>query len=113
MSNFRVPNYESHPDGSKDINNKGRVQCDCGRKVWPFVLVNVKQFDNIEQDWACDGCWTLWQRTRRPLFKGQPDTDLWHPNHKISRIAWDYHWFKGHGASQDVIDDMAQTKRRA
>lgn len=115
MSKFTPPNYETHPDDSHKINDKGRVKCACGRKVWPFVLVNVKQFDNIAQDWACDGCWTLWQRKRIPLMKPDKNMNplLWDKNDIVSRHAWDEVWFKGHGAPQDVIDTMKHTMRRA
>ena len=113
MSNFTPPNYESHPDGSKEPDDKGRVRCDCGRRVWPFVLIEVKQFDNVEHDWACDGCWTDWQRKRHPLMKVDNHKDLSHTERQRSRKAWDEQWLKGHGAPQEMIDKIKQTKRRA
>lgn len=110
---FSPPNYKSHSDGTLALDANGRVQCSCGRKVWPFVLVKVTQFDNVNQDWACDGCWTLWQRTRKPLMKVDNPPELWDKDHMISRKSWDEQWLKGHGAPQEVIDRMKQTKRRA
>lgn len=101
---FRVPNYESNPDGSKEIDDNGRVQCYCGRRVWPFVLVDTKPMNNVKQDWACDACWTDWQRNRFPLTKGEI------PN---NRKEWDEQWLRLHGAPQSTIDAMKQTNRRA
>lgn len=113
MPNFTPPNYESHPDGTHTLDGNGRVQCDCGKRVWPFVLIEVKQFDNVNQDWACDGCWTTWRRTRKPMYNGDNPEELWDANHEKSRKAWDEQWLKGHKAPQDIIDRMKQTKRRA
>jgi hypothetical protein len=110
---FTPPNYETHPDGTKDIDEKGRVKCKCGRKVWPFVLVKVTQFDNVDQNWACDGCWTDWQRHRKPLKKVDNHKDLMHNDRQKSRKAWDEDWLSGHGAPKELIDKMKQTKRRA
>lgn len=99
---FRVPNYESHPDGSRTPDENGRVACHCGRMVWPFVLVPVHSMD-VPHDWACDACWTTWQRDRKPLKAGNK------PN---GRKGWDEQWLQLHGAPQDAIDKMKQTNRR-
>lgn len=110
---FSPQNYETNPDGTRTPDARGKVACDCGRKVWPFVLVKTTQFDNVPNDWACDACWATWQRTRKPLMMVDNSPDLWHTDHKKSRQAWDEQWLTGHGAPQEVINTMKQTNRRA
>ena len=141
MSDFRVPNYETHGDGSKVIDDHGRVECDCGRKVWPFVLVDVRAMDNVTtkhrkikktkkvkgkdvpfidvippqpQNWACDACWTDWQRHRHPIHKSLIDAAKRTSQDKgESRKEWDRQWLKAHGAPQKHINNILKTNRRA
>ena len=71
------------PQGGK------QVQCPCcGHWQWDFAVVDVRKL-NIPEDWACDGCWTHWIRTKREV-DGQPLTRA--------------HWIRLHKGPQDLID---------
>lgn len=109
---FTPPNYESHPDGSRTPDDNGKVSCHCGRKVHPFVLVDVKHLDNVEHDWACDACWTHWQRNRTPMMQADIVKPI-NTDKSQSRKDWDEKWLKGHGAPQSIINKMKQTNRRS
>lgn len=82
MPSFTPNNYETHPDGSRTPDADGRVACHCGRMVWPFVLVDVRHLDNVAHDWACDGCWTHWRRTRHPVMAAHGNYDALEPVRK-------------------------------
>ena len=45
------------------------ARCDCGQLRHSFVIIDVRHIDGVDQDFACDGCWTDWQRRRVPLHE--------------------------------------------
>ncbi len=50
------------------------VRCpNCRRRVLPIVLVDLRAINAFGEDWACDGCWTGWQREGR-IVGGEPLT---------------------------------------
>lgn len=136
---FSPKNYDTHGDGTLTPDENGKVPCCCGRKVWPFVLVEVKHLDNILTPekhvvvgfnengslnittvpprpfkWACDSCWTHWQRVRHPVMKADKgNSKLKSANRMTSRKEWDDLWLKHHGAPQTVRDKIKQQNRRA
>lgn len=111
---FSPPNYATSPDGSRTLDESGRVDCYCGRKVWPFALIDVRHLDNVEHNWSCEACWTGWQRNRHPIMKAHKNNaKLQSQDNVVSRKEWDGLWVKAHGATQDVIDKILNSNRRA
>lgn len=70
----------------------GRVQCpNCKTFRIPDIIIDVRKLP-IPEDWACDACWTHWQRTNR-VIDGGP------------KIAgdWSLRWVIAHGAPPDIV----------
>ncbi len=92
-----------------------RIECECGRKVWPWVLVDCRHLP-ISQNWACDGCWTNWQRRKTPIdagpdfiVSGSPSRDQ-----RIAvRLAWERRWLKAHSATPQEIADFDASNHSA
>lgn len=96
-----------------------RVLCGCGRRVWPWVLVDCRHLP-IEEDWACDGCWTDWQRTRKCVDGGNPiipdpdSHDFTKRDENIrTRREWDRRWLKAHGASPEDLNTFDNANHNA
>ena len=91
MTNFTPPTYESaHPahDGSK-------VPCDkCGRKVWGWVLQDMRGLPGVVGDWLCDGCRSTLYRTLTPIDGGTPPK---------TRREWRERLMKAHGAPKAAL----------
>lgn len=86
-----------------------KVKCECGRKVVEDVLVDCRHLPT-SQDWACDGCWTDWQRKRTPIDGGN---EMAAGNRIQSRREWDRRWEMSHGSSQAVLDEIENRTSRA
>ena len=42
-----------------------RVRCECGILASPFVILDIRAISipfAVNRKWACDGCWTRWER---------------------------------------------------
>lgn len=77
------------PRGAPEV----RYRCPCGAHVQPARLIDCRSLP-IEQDWACDGCWTRWCREGVIFDDGEPIPD---------RREWQRRWLKAHGAPDDVV----------
>jgi len=81
--------------------NGGRVQCpNCRSYRVPDCIVDVRSLP-IPEEWACDVCWTHWERTERVVDGGE----------KIAgRFDWRLRWVEAHGAPQSIVDKFTEMK---
>lgn len=55
-------------------NGKTWTRCpNCSRRVPLSVMVDLRGIAEIEEQWACDGCWSQWVREGREIG-GEPLT---------------------------------------
>ena len=75
----------------------GRNQCpNCKVFRVAACILDVRQLP-MPEDWACDVCWTHWERTGRVVDGGAKiDTD--------ARFDWRLRWAIAHNAPQEIID---------
>lgn len=86
-----------------ETRQRARLQyrCGCGLFAQPERIIDVRHLP-IDEDWACDGCWTDWQRTGRAIDDG--------PNSPKDRREWRLRWVKALGAPVEVRDKVANAK---
>lgn len=75
----------------------GRYACpNCGVHRHAAVIVDVRALP-IPEEWACDACWTMWQRQLRDVDGLGPVTD---------RRAWTIRWATALNAPLAVIEKL-------
>ena len=42
--------------------SKMEYMCECGKFKLPCLILDLRNAPSIDRDWACDGCWSHWQR---------------------------------------------------
>lgn len=77
-----------------------QYRCPCGSYRVPDLLVDTRGLD-VGQDWACDGCWSTWERQGLSVDGEARPAD---------RIAWKERWLRAHGAPAAVV--AKQQRRR-
>lgn len=88
-----MPDRSSRRDGNKRLR-----QCECGRFVQGFRIIDCRDLPmevTQGQKWACDICWTTWvsptERYQRQ-YQGRPFREL--------------DWLELHGAPPSVINNQ-------
>lgn len=77
-------------------------RCTCGNARKAALIVDCRGLPGIAEDWACDGCWTRWERTGRDIDGAGAPTD---------RREWRERWVTAHEAPQEVVDKIRATRR--
>ncbi len=73
----------------------GRYQCpNCRVFRVAECIVDVRHLP-ITEDWACDVCWTHWQRTQRVVDGGGAIS---------GRFDWRRRWVIAHGAPPEIVE---------
>ena len=108
---WRPDTLQDHLDGGDaappelSIREKdGKAACpSCGTWVRPHRITDCRLLTHLAVDWACDGCWTRWQREGTTV-DDQPDTD--------DESEWLERWMQAHGAPSDALDHVRGKPRR-
>lgn len=89
-------NNEPIPLAVKSVGQgKFKYKCDCGSWVFASVMIDVRKLTPPNgQEWACDGCWTHWERNQIKVTKAKKQKDA---------KAWRKEWIKAHGAPADIV----------
>ena len=97
-------NYASNGDGSlRQFGNDVMCPC-CGKRVKAFQVIQVTAIDITDEDWACDGCWTTWQRELRAMGT---DTDILTPE------EWFHKFSVRRGIAQRELDGLRDISERS
>jgi len=80
---------------------KDVYKCKCGAAVVASRMVDVRHMD-YDQDFACDGCWTRWERIgiMSDGTKSQPQ----------DRREWQKRWLVAHSAPQSEVDKLTRLR---
>lgn len=99
---WNPPTYEEDSLESRQKPGKRHTEylCSCGTWRPAFMIVDVRALA-IGQDYACDNCWTDWER-RGVVVDGGAEPQ--------NRKEWRERWAQAHGAPQEVIDKIKQTR---
>ena len=82
---------------------QGRYECpNCGVLRHAAVIVDVRDLP-IPEDWACDACWTKWERTGRIVDGGGSIN---------GRFDWRRRWVIAHGAPMEIVEKFQSLARR-
>ena len=75
------------------LDKSGRYQCpNCKAFRVSDCIVDVRNLP-IPEDWACDVCWTKWERTARVVDGGLPIN---------GRFDWRRRWVIAHSAPAEI-----------
>ena len=90
------------------VNKKGATQplyrCECGQAVESARIVDTRALP-IPESWACDGCWTKWQRNKRVIDGGAPFS---------KRYEWRERWMIANKApAKEITKIKALRKTRS
>lgn len=84
---------------SLEVDRLGRVRCpNCGTCRHAAAIVDVRHLP-IPEEWACDGCWTQWERTGRVVDGGPGFVSS---NRKGRGFEWRKRWAVAHSAPPEV-----------
>lgn len=85
---------ELAPDGH-------RYRCpNCGLFRPAVAIVDVRGLP-IAEDWACDACWTHWERTGRVIDGGLPML-------RTDRFEWRRRWVVAHAAPAAIVQKFRE-----
>jgi len=85
------------------IDERGRAICpNCRTRRPPEVLIDVRHLP-IPESFACDNCWTHWERTGRVVDGGQPIT---------ARFEWRRRWVVAHDAPPEIAQKFERMQQR-
>lgn len=73
----------------------------CNSWKWAGLIVDVRALA-IAEDWACDGCWTHWERTGRKIDTGELDPQ--------DRREWRLRWAIAHEQSLETLQNISMTR---
>lgn len=74
----------------------------CGNYRGANLIVDVRALV-IPEEWACDGCWTHWQRIGRKIDNIGHDPE--------DRRAWIIRWAVAHGEPTSVIQGLSLLRK--
>ena len=81
----------------------GRYQCpSCKAFRHVGVIIDVRHLP-ISEDFACDVCWTQWQRTDRIVDGGGPIN---------GRFDWRLRWVIAHRAPTEIVEKFQSLAQR-
>ena len=91
---------ESLQDGESFVRDRhGRYQCpNCSAFRSAAIIIDVRALP-IPEDWACDVCWTHWERTGRIVDGGDAIA--------AGRFEWRRRWVLAHGAPNSIIEKFS------
>lgn len=95
---------ESLTEGASFVRDRhGRYQCpNCRAFRTAAVIIDVRHLP-IPEDWACDVCWTKWERTGR-IVDGRGSIN--------GRFDWRRRWVIAHGAPREIVEKFQSLARR-
>ena len=109
---FTPPNYQDYLDSNPDAplleavtrKNVTKHRCECGRVVRASRIVDIRHIARIDQNWACDGCWTEWQREEGRAEQRKSPAGRKRQGSKKGRRQFARRWLADLGAPQSTID---------
>ena len=89
---------ESLTEGASFVQDRhGRYQCpNCRVFRNPAVIIDVRHLP-IPEDWACDACWSHWERTGR-VIDGRDAIS------EHDKFDWRRRWLIAHNAPTEIRD---------
>lgn len=74
----------------------------CSQFKWAGSIVDVRNL-SITEDWACDGCWTDWERKGRNIDGGEKAPE--------DKREWALRWAIAHNVSSNILQDLSMARR--